>query len=29
VSFTLASAPSPSAKQARIWRGLATGSTGN
>jgi len=28
VSFTLAPAPSPSAKQAKIWSGLATGSTG-
>jgi len=29
VSFTLTPAPSPSPKQAKIWRGLATGSTGN
>ena len=29
VSFTLTPAPSPSAKQAKIWSGLATGSTGN
>src|SRR5438477_1411482 len=29
VSFTLTPASTPSAKQARIWRGLATGSTGN
>ncbi len=29
VSFTLTPAPAPSAKQARIWRGVATGSTGN
>ncbi len=29
VSFTLTPAPSPSAKQAKIWRGLATGSAGN
>ena len=29
VSFTLAPAASPSAKQAKIWRGLTTGSTGN
>src|SRR5205809_4930914 len=29
VSFTVKPAPSPSAKQARIWRGLATGSTGS
>jgi predicted metalloprotease with PDZ domain len=29
VSVTLAPEPSPSAKQARIWRGLTTGSTGN
>jgi len=29
VSFTLTPAPSPSARQAKIWRGLATGSTGN
>jgi hypothetical protein len=28
-SFALSPAPAPSAKQARIWRGLATGSTGN
>ncbi len=28
VSFTLTPAPSPSAKQAKIWSGLATGSTG-
>jgi len=29
VSFTLTPAPSPSAKQTKIWSGLATGSTGN
>jgi predicted metalloprotease with PDZ domain len=29
VSVTLVPEPSPSAKQARIWRGLTTGSTGN
>jgi len=29
VAFTLTAAPSPSAKQAKIWNGLATGSTGN
>jgi len=29
VSFTLTPAPSLSAKQAKIWSGLATGSTGN
>jgi len=29
VSFTLTPAPSQSAKQAKIWSGLATGSTGN
>ena len=29
VSFTLAPAASPTPKQARIWRGIATGSTGN
>ncbi len=29
VSFALSPAPAPSARQARIWRGLATGSTGN
>ena len=29
VSFTLTPAPSPSPKQVKIWRGLATGSTGN
>lgn len=29
VAVTLALEPSPSAKQARIWRGLTTGSTGN
>src|SRR5881397_140722 len=29
VSFMLTPAPSPSAKQAKIWNGLATGSTGN
>ena len=29
VLFTLTPAAAPSAKQARIWRGLATGSTGN
>src|SRR5213592_3580834 len=28
VSFTLTPAPSPSAKQTKIWSGLATGSTG-
>src|SRR5882762_5010813 len=29
VSFSLTPAPAPSAKQAKVWRGLATGSTGN
>jgi len=29
VSFTLTPASSPTPKQAKIWRGLATGSTGN
>src|SRR5207253_3456666 len=29
VSFTLTPASAPTPKQARIWRGLATGSTGN
>jgi len=29
VSFTLKLLPSPSPKQAKIWRGLTTGSTGN
>ena len=29
VSFTLTPAAAPTPKQARIWRGLATGSTGN
>jgi len=29
VSFSLTPAAAPSAKQAKVWRGLATGSTGN
>jgi len=29
VSFTLTPAAAPTPKQAKIWRGLATGSTGN